>query len=98
MTGDEPRVNWRQISFRNVQIGPAHATREHSQQQIAGLGFRTGNLLNLKEWFRCWSARDKDGGPHEVSSMPLDADGQATVPSRVFILGWEPKGARILEC
>jgi hypothetical protein len=77
VTGNEPRANRRQISFGNVQVGPANATRKNSQQQIAGLRFRTGNLLNLKEWFGRCSARDKDGCPHEVYLLPaLDADGK----------------------
>jgi hypothetical protein len=77
VAGNEPRANRRQISFGNVQVGPANATRKNSQQQIAGLRFRTGNILNLKEWFGRCSARDKDGCPHEFYLLPaLDADGK----------------------
>ena len=67
VTGNKPRENRRQISFGNVQVGPANPTGQNSQQQITGLRFRARNLLNLKEWFGRWSARDQDGCFHEVS-------------------------------
>jgi hypothetical protein len=47
-----------------VQVGPANPTRKNSQQHIARLRLRTGDLLNLKEWFGRWSARNEDGSLH----------------------------------
>jgi hypothetical protein len=64
VTGNEPRANRRQVSFGNVQVGPANPTRENAQQRIARLWLRTGDLLNLKVWFGRWSARNEDGSLH----------------------------------
>jgi hypothetical protein len=69
VTGNEPWANRRQISFGNVQVRPANPARKNSQQHIAGLRLRTGNLLNLKEWFGRWSARNEDGSLHGVSLL-----------------------------
>ncbi len=62
-------TNRRQISFGNVQVSPANPTRKHAQQHITRLRLRTGDFLDLKKWFRRWSARDKDGCLHGVSLL-----------------------------
>jgi hypothetical protein len=82
------RTNRWQISFGNVQVGPANSAGEDSQEHIAGLQFRPGNLLNLKEWLGRPAARDKDGSLHGELLPTWDADSQATVPSCLFILAW----------
>jgi hypothetical protein len=69
VAGDELRAERGQISFGNVQVGPANSAGENAQQHIAGLRLRTGDLLNLKEWLGCRAAGDKDGSLHGVSLL-----------------------------
>jgi hypothetical protein len=69
VTGDELRAKRGQISFGNVQVGPANSAGENSQQHTARLQLRTGDLLNLKEWFGRRAADGKDGSFHGISLL-----------------------------
>jgi hypothetical protein len=52
-----------------VQVGPANPARKNSQQHKPRLRLRTGDILNLKEWFGRLAARDKDGCLHGISLL-----------------------------
>ena len=62
MTGDDPRTDWRQITFHNMKIGSANATRDDFQQDLSGLQLRPRETFdncrensnwNLK-WLSSW--------------------------------------------
>jgi hypothetical protein len=69
VTRDEVGAKRGYISFGNVQVGPANSAGENSQQHKAGLQLRTGDLLNLKEWFGRRAADGKDGSLHGISLL-----------------------------
>jgi hypothetical protein len=71
VAGDEFCVNHRQISLRNMQVGPANSTRQNAQQHLACLQLGTGYLLNFKEWFGRRTAGNKNGSFHFLTSSSL---------------------------
>jgi hypothetical protein len=71
VTGDELRVNRRQVPFGYVQVGPANSTGQNSQQHIARLQLGFGDLLNLEERLGRLAARYEDGSLHFLASSSL---------------------------
>lgn len=62
MSGNERRLNRRQILFHDVQISPANSAGKNAKQNAPSLKLRTRNILGFEELSSCRARGCENGG------------------------------------
>ena len=64
VAGDEAQLLGRQLAFSDVEIGTAHATGAHAEEDVSGPEARVGDIANLQRTLVYGQRSGEDGGFH----------------------------------
>jgi len=78
MARNQSLLQLRQIAFDDVQIGPAHATRQYAQQEASGLHCGARHILDVDKLSRRTNGSEEDSGFHQN-----EAPGEQRTPREI---------------